>query len=79
MIVTDREALLPVRVGIEVAAALIHLYPGQFDPGDTWRLLGSRALVERLKAGDDPADIAQSWAKDEGKWRELRAKYLLYF
>jgi len=79
MIVTDRDALLPVRVGIEIAAALIRLNPSQFDPGETWRLLGSRSLVERLRAGDDPADIAQSWAKDEGKWRELRAKYLLYF
>jgi uncharacterized protein YbbC (DUF1343 family) len=78
MIVTDRDALLPVRIGIEIAAALIRLNPDQFDPGETWRLLGSRSLIERLRAGDDPADIAQSWAKDEGKWRELRAKYLLY-
>jgi len=78
MIVTDRDALLPVRVGIEIAAALIRINPDQFDSGETWRLLGSRSLIERLRAGDDPADIAQSWAKDEGKWRELRAKYLLY-
>jgi uncharacterized protein YbbC (DUF1343 family)/CubicO group peptidase (beta-lactamase class C family) len=79
MIVTDRDVLQPVRLGIEIAAALIRLNPAQFEPGETWRLLGSRSIIERLKAGEDPADIAQSWAKDEGKWRELRAKYLLYY
>ena len=40
--VTDREALRPVRVGLEVAAALMRLYPRDYkiDPGD--RLFGSR-------------------------------------
>lgn len=78
MVVTDREALRPVRVGLEIVAALNRLYPGQYkiDPGD--RLFGSRASVTRVLAGEDPAQVSQAWAGDEARWRLLRAKYLLY-
>jgi uncharacterized protein YbbC (DUF1343 family)/CubicO group peptidase (beta-lactamase class C family) len=78
MIVTDRVALRPVRVGLEIASALSTLYRSQYkiDPGD--RLVGSRATITRMLNGDDPADVARSWEADEAKWRLLRAKYLLY-
>ncbi len=78
MIVTDRQALRPVRVGLEIASALVRMYRGQYkiEPND--RLVGSRASVTRLLNGDDPAEIAASWAADEAKWRLLRAQYLLY-
>jgi uncharacterized protein YbbC (DUF1343 family)/CubicO group peptidase (beta-lactamase class C family) len=78
MIVTDRAALRPVRVGLEIAAALSTLYRGQYtiEPDD--RLVGSRQAITRILAGDDPADVASSWAGDEARWRLLRNKYLLY-
>jgi uncharacterized protein YbbC (DUF1343 family)/CubicO group peptidase (beta-lactamase class C family) len=77
-IVTDREAFRPVAFGVEVASALTRLYPSDYklDPGD--RLVGSRATVTRVRAGEDPAAIAASWAADEARWRLLRAKYLIY-
>ncbi len=76
--ITDRTALQPVRVGLEVAAALWKLHPDHFQSQNTDRLLGSRESLERVKAGEDPAVVAASWAADEARWRQLRAKYLLY-
>ncbi len=77
-VVTDREALKPVRLGLEVAAALFTLHPGAFDPGRTAILLGSSDALARVRTGEDPADVAASWAVAESRWRTLRAKYLLY-
>ena len=78
LIITDRSVLRPVRVGVEIAAALIKLHGGQFDIDRTARLLGSRDTIARLKAGEDPATIARSWAAGEARWRQTRAPYLLY-
>jgi hypothetical protein len=45
---------------------------------NTDRLLGSTALLERVKAGEDPERVASAWSAAEARWRLLRAKYLLY-
>jgi uncharacterized protein YbbC (DUF1343 family)/CubicO group peptidase (beta-lactamase class C family) len=78
MIVTDRERLHPVRVGLEIASALSRMYGSQFKLEDTVALFGSPLTLERIRRGDDPASIAASWSDDEAAWRRLRAKYLLY-
>jgi uncharacterized protein YbbC (DUF1343 family) len=79
IIVTDREAVRPVRVGLEIAAALYRLHANRFDPGDTWKLVGSRAVLEAVAVGTPPSTIAATWAAQESRWRTLRAKYLLYY
>jgi uncharacterized protein YbbC (DUF1343 family) len=78
MVVTDREALHPVRVGLEIAAALSRLYPADFQIDLAARLFGSRDTLTRVKQGEDPASIAASWDAAEAQWRLKRAKYLLY-
>jgi uncharacterized protein YbbC (DUF1343 family)/CubicO group peptidase (beta-lactamase class C family) len=78
IVVTDRNAVRPVRVGVEIASALVKLFPGKFEIDSVVRLFGSAAGLARIKAGDDPAAIAASWAGGEARWRLLRAKYLLY-
>jgi len=78
MMVTDRDRLRPVRIGLELASALSRLYREQFKLEDAAALFGSKAALERIRAGDDPAAIAESWSADEARWRELREKYLLY-
>jgi uncharacterized protein YbbC (DUF1343 family) len=78
IVVTDREAVRPVRVGVELASALLRLFPGQLEIDAAARLFGSTDGLSRLKAGDDPAAIAASWSGAEARWRLLRAKYLLY-
>jgi uncharacterized protein YbbC (DUF1343 family)/CubicO group peptidase (beta-lactamase class C family) len=78
MVITDREILRPVRTGVEIASALLRLHGAQFEIDRTARLLGSRDTIGRLKAGEDPASIARTWAAGEADWRRRRAAHLLY-
>ncbi len=78
MIVTDRSMLRPVRVGLEIAAALGTLFKDKFDLSTSARLLGSQDSFDRVMRGEDPAVVAKSWAADEARWRRVREKYLLY-
>jgi uncharacterized protein YbbC (DUF1343 family)/CubicO group peptidase (beta-lactamase class C family) len=78
VIVTDRDRLRPVRVGLEVAATLSRLYAQQFTLEDAATLFAPKAMLEKIRAGENPAAMAASWATDEAKWRLTRAKYLLY-
>jgi len=41
-------------------------------------LFGAASTIARIRAGEDPAAIAESWRADESEWRLTRAKYLLY-
>jgi uncharacterized protein YbbC (DUF1343 family) len=78
LVVTDRERLRPVRLGLEVASTLWKMYGQQFTLDDAATLFGPKAMLEKIRAGADPAAIVASWAADEAKWRLTRAKYLLY-
>ena len=78
MIVTDRAAIRPVRVGVEIAAMLHKLYGAKYELEAAERLFGSKEGLARIRAGVDPADIVASWAAGEARWRLMRNKYLLY-
>jgi len=78
IIVTDRSALRPVRVGLEIASALYKLHPSDYQLDAAGRLFGARETLGKVKMAEDPAAIAASWSAVEAKWRLLRSKYLLY-
>jgi uncharacterized protein YbbC (DUF1343 family)/CubicO group peptidase (beta-lactamase class C family) len=78
MMITNRASLQPVRVGLEIAAALSTMFGEKYDFSTTWRLFGTADPLERVKRGEDPAAVAARWSADEARWRRLRAKYLLY-
>jgi uncharacterized protein YbbC (DUF1343 family)/CubicO group peptidase (beta-lactamase class C family) len=78
MVITNRTTLQPVRVGLEIAGALWKLHGDQFRMENTDRLVGSRAALERVKSGEDPARVVASFSAAEARWRLMRAKYLLY-
>jgi hypothetical protein len=78
MIVTDRTSLRAVRVGVEIAAILYRMYGSKFEIDDAERLFGSKDGLTRIRRGDDPADIASSWAAGEARWRLLWSRHLLY-
>jgi uncharacterized protein YbbC (DUF1343 family) len=78
IIVTDRSALRPVRLGVEIASQLHKLYGAKFELEAAERLFGSRDGIARIRAGEDPAAIAATWNAAEARWRLLRAPYLLY-
>ena len=78
MVITNRATLQPVRLGLEIAAALWKLYPDRYSMENTDRLVGSRQALERVRDGEDPARVAAGWLAAEARWRLLRARYLLY-
>ena len=79
IVVTDRLALRPVRLGVEIATMLHRFYGAKYELDAAERLLGSKDTISRIRAGDDPQFIAASWAADDARWRLLRSKYLLYY
>jgi uncharacterized protein YbbC (DUF1343 family) len=78
LMVTDRDRLRPVRVGVEIAATLAKMYGSQFTLEENAPLIGSKATIQKIRAGVDPAAIAASWHVDEETWRRTRARYLIY-
>ena len=73
LIVTDREAIRPVRVGLELIAAIARLHGSKLDTAETWKLYGSREQLESVKSGSDPAAVSAAWAVAEARWRERAA------
>jgi len=78
IIVTDRSVLDAPEMGIELASALRKLYPDDWKIERMNNILANMDVVDAVARGDDPRMIAQSWQDDLQRFRELRAKYLLY-
>jgi uncharacterized protein YbbC (DUF1343 family)/CubicO group peptidase (beta-lactamase class C family) len=77
-VITDRDAFDSSRLGLEIAAALQKLYPGQIDFHADLKLIGSAEVADELTAGDDPRTIQQKMADRVAEFVKLREKYLLY-
>ena len=77
-LVTNRESLDSVRLGLEVAAALQKLYPGKIIFEANSKLIGSEAAIHSLAAGDDPRSIQQNFEAPLQDFLKIREKYLLY-
>jgi uncharacterized protein YbbC (DUF1343 family)/CubicO group peptidase (beta-lactamase class C family) len=75
---TDRNALDGPALGVELAAALYRLYPGEFQIDRILGMLGSREVLGALKRGVDPREIKRRWEQDLERFRRQRARYLLY-
>ena len=77
-VITNRELFDSTRLGLEIAGALQALYPGQVDFGLNRRLIGSEDVVRRLKAGEDPRSIWQTFEDGVADFVRKREPYLLY-
>jgi uncharacterized protein YbbC (DUF1343 family) len=77
-VITDREQLDSVRLGLEVAYALQRLYPGKIDLELSKQLIGNRKVIDQLKAGDDPRLIQQNLLPDIAAFMNRRRPFLLY-
>jgi uncharacterized protein YbbC (DUF1343 family) len=76
--VTNRASFESMRTGIEIAAALAKLYPGNFDVTKMIALVGNAETIRGLHAGQAPAAIVASWSAELDAFRKMRARYLLY-
>jgi uncharacterized protein YbbC (DUF1343 family)/CubicO group peptidase (beta-lactamase class C family) len=78
IIVTNRESLDAPELGLEIAAALEHLYPNDFKIAGIDVLMRNKATLDALTAGEDPRRIAEDWRDALKNFETVRAKYLLY-
>lgn len=76
--VTNRNALDPPELGVELAAALEKLYPREHKMERMILLLGNQSVFEAIQRGDDPRRIARSWQPELKKFKRRRQRYLLY-
>jgi uncharacterized protein YbbC (DUF1343 family) len=78
VVITDRAAFRPVPTGIEIAVILRRLYPEQWKVEAYGRLLANAVTLERVKRGDAPEEIVRSWTEQLDRFRNIRARSLLY-
>jgi uncharacterized protein YbbC (DUF1343 family) len=78
IVVTARDSLDAPELGLEIAAALLHLYPNQFKAAALDGLMHNKASLGRLVAGEDPRRIAEDWQDAANTFMTERTKYLLY-
>ena len=78
LLVTRRNGLDSPELGVELAAALHHLYPNDFKIERMTDILGNQAVFDAIVAGEDPRRIAEDWREPLEKFQQLRDKYLLY-
>lgn len=78
IVITDRKVFDSVRTGIEMAAAIKKLYAAEWQVDRYLRLLVNQDVLDRLKNGDTPEQIIESWKVGLTNFNQRRASYLLY-
>ncbi|HYN42277.1 MAG TPA: DUF1343 domain-containing protein, partial [Thermoanaerobaculia bacterium] len=78
MTVTDRDALRPVALGLEIATALRDLQGAEWKRDRFGELLASAAAVARFERGDSAAQIVSGWAAGQMEFERRRARFLIY-
>ncbi len=76
--VLQRGTLEPTRLGLEIAAALLELYPGQVQLAETAHLIANEQTLQALEANESPASIWTVWEMEKRPFLEVRSRYLLY-
>jgi len=78
MTLTDRLALDSPALGVEILSALWRLHAERFEIDRTLAMVGSRAVLEAIRKGQDPHEIVATWREPRARFERLREKYLLY-
>jgi SSS family transporter len=75
---TDPKQTDTPELGIEILAALHHLYPTQFNLPRAMPLVCNQATMDALTRGDDPKTIATTWQPALDQFKSTRTPYLIY-
>jgi uncharacterized protein YbbC (DUF1343 family) len=78
VVITDRERVHVVDVGIAIAQTVHKLYSTNFAPDKVNKLLQSTATIEAISAGQSLATIKKSWSSDLDAFNKRRARFLIY-
>jgi uncharacterized protein YbbC (DUF1343 family)/CubicO group peptidase (beta-lactamase class C family) len=78
IVLTDREKLQAVDVGLAIGLAVQKLYPQDFALQKVQTLLQHTNTLEALKAGKPISQIKAAWENELTDFKRRRQKYLLY-
>jgi len=78
IVLTDRDKLQAVEVGLTIALTVQRLYPHDYALEKVQPLLRDKALLEAIKAGESLTSMKKRWAPDLEQFKKRRARYLLY-
>jgi len=78
IIITDRDKLNAVDVGITIALTLRRLYPNEYALDKISHLLRHAPTQEAIQAGRPWKEIKESWAAEQKEFKKRRAAFLLY-
>lgn len=76
--VLQRDRLESTRLGLEIAAALLELYPGRAQLSETARLIADTETLDALSANESPTSIWTVWEMEKESFLAIRSRYLLY-
>jgi len=78
IIVTDRQRLLPVRMGLEMARQLRKLFPDGWQIKDYNRLLENAAVLKAVSDGKAVSEIESLYQPDLEAFLKRRSRFLIY-
>lgn len=78
IIITDREKLKSVRVGLEIATALRTLFPNDWKVDSYNRLWVNGEVFEMVRRGSSAEEIEKAYTEKLNTFKNRRALYLLY-
>ncbi len=80
IVVTNRDEFAPVECGVRILASARNLFSRDFKWNGRWvdRLAGSPKLRTSIDANLPANEITKEWSQEVGRFKVLRAKYLLY-
>ena len=78
IIVTDRKAVEPIRIGLTLAATLRRLYAEAWETKDLNRLLNNQATLKLLLDGRTGVDLESAISEGVSDFLRMRDGYLIY-
>lgn len=78
ILITDRDAVRPVQLGLTLARTLHRLHPAELDADRMHRLLGHAPTLAAIKSGRPVADMVAAWEPALVEYRRRAAKVRLY-
>jgi uncharacterized protein YbbC (DUF1343 family) len=78
VIVTDREKIRPVRMGVAIVWKLHQLYAEKFEIDGVNKLLKNDKALAAIKSAKDPNEIPAVWEDNLAAFKKVREKYLIY-
>jgi uncharacterized protein YbbC (DUF1343 family) len=78
LIVTERNRLDSPLLGAELISALAKFFPNDFHADANRKLVGNKEVLDALNSGKDPKAVAIEWQEAIERFKETRAKYVIY-